>query len=197
MIIAPTSKFFQIILMMKIIRFGTYKTFISREVREAGRGCIKQGGKNCRRELRQEKKENMKNRRKGKISKTKKSKKAVKEKKKDRKKVKKSKTKGSKKAVKYAGNVEDKKLNRKLNRKKEQMKHPKETKKTPKKKSRKDRRKETKWFCPEVTPRPTQPTTTTPTEMILQAQCITDMVAKWKKFNKAQVEFRLANRIDR
>ena len=196
MIIAPTSKFFQIILMMKIIRFGTYKTFISREVREAGRGCIKQGGKNCRRELRQEKKENMKNRRKGKISKTKKSKKAVKKNRKDRKKVKKSKTKGSKKAVKYAGNVEDKKLNRKLNRKKKQRKQPKVTKKTPKKLT-KGQRKETKWFCPEVTPCLTQPTTATPTEMIWQAQCITDMVAKWKKFNKAQFEFRLANRIDR
>ena len=31
----------------------------------------------------------------------------------------------------------------------------------------------------------------------LQDQCFWDMVAKTKKFNKAQVEFRLANRVER
>ena len=145
-------------------RFGLYKTFISREVREAARGC-KQGGKNCRGELGQEKKKNRKNRRKGSKSKTKK----------------------SMKAAKNVGNVEKKNLTRKLNRKNKLRKQPKETKKIPKKKSRKDLRKETKWFG----------ATTTPTKILRQGQCFTDMVAKLKKFNKAQVEFRLANRIDR
>merc|ERR1712130_307035 len=49
---------------------------LQREVREAARGC-KQGGKNCRGELGQEKKKNRKNRRKGSKSKTKKSMKAA------------------------------------------------------------------------------------------------------------------------
>ena len=33
--------------------------------------------------------------------------------------------------------------------------------------------------------------------LIRQDTCFTDLVAKTKKFNKAQVEFRLANRIER
>ena len=171
-------------LMMKISRFGLYKTFISREVREAARGC-KQGGKNCRGELGQEKKKNRKNRRKRKISKTKKSKKAVKKNRKNRRKVKQSKPKKSKKAVKNAGNVEKKNLTRKLNRKNKLRKQPKETKKIPKKKSRKDLRKETKWLG----------ATTTPTKILRQDQCF--MVNKSKKFDNAQVQLRLVNRIER
>ena len=183
--IAPTSKFSQFMLMMKISRF-VHKTYISREVRETARGC-KLGGKDCRRKLRQEKKKNKRNRRKGNKSKTKKSKKAAKKNMRNRRKVKKSKTKKSKKTAKNADNVEKKKLTRNLNRKMKQRKQPKETKKIPKKKSRKDLRKETKWFG----------ATTTPTKILRQGQCFTDIVAKSKKFNKAQVEFRLANRIDR
>ena len=163
-IIVSTSRFTETISTMKFSRFVSDKTSISREVREAAKGC-KQGGENCRGELRQEKKKNRTTRRR----------------------VNKSKTKKSKMEAQKGGNVEKKNSTRKFKRNKKQRQQPKETKKLPKKKSRKDLRKETKWF----------EATTTPTKILRQGQCFTDIVAKSKKFNKAQVEFRLANRIDR
>merc|ERR1712179_17296 len=145
---------------------------LQREVREAAKGC-ESGNKECERRSR-------------KLRKRKKARKVVRSKK-------------GKKPPRREGNAGKKKLTRRREGKKkrqktrktagkknEKKKESKHSKKGQKKISRKNRKKGRK----------NGPLRTSSTSGIgRQDQCFTDLVAKTKKFNKAQVEFRLAKRI--
>jgi len=145
---------------------------LQREVREAAKGC-ESGNKKCGRRSR-------KGRKRKKATKVEKPKKG-------------------KKPPKRQGNAGNKKLTRKREGKKKRQKirktagkknkkekESKHSKKGQKKISRKNRKKGRK----------NGPLRTSSTSGIgRQDQCFTDLVAKTKKFNKAQVEFRLAKRI--
>jgi len=160
---------------------------LQREVREAARGCEK-GDKKCiRQEKRQEKKKNRKNLRKEK-----------KKNMKDRpKKVNKPRTKKSKKGAKQDGkgarklNGKKTKQQKQQKQQRKQQKKAKDTKKRQKKKSEKGRKKGKKESTGLSRTSSTNGSGRNTTD-----QCFTDMVAKTKKFNKAQVEFRLAKRIE-
>jgi len=160
---------------------------LQREVREAARGCDR-GDKKCiRQEKRQEKKKNRTNLRK--------------EKKKNRKdrprKVNKPRTKKSKKGAKTDG-----KGARKLDGKKKQKqqrkqkKKAKDTKTKQQKKSGKDRKRPKRPKGKKESNGLSRTSSTNGSGRNTSGQCFTDMVAKTKKFNKAQVEFRLAKRIE-
>jgi len=148
---------------------------LQREVREAGKGGCEPGDKKCRRkQLRQEKKKDRKNRRKGEKSKTKKGKKGRKEggKRKGRKLTRRRKQKTEK---------EGKQEKNTSNKKRKSKKRSKKGKKVSKKVNGLDG---------------ARSSSASGSGRNTTGQCFTDMVAKTKKFNKAQVEFRLAKRIE-
>merc|ERR1711971_429112 len=141
---------------------------LQREVREAGKGGCEPGDKKCRRkQLRQEKKKDRKNRRKGEKSKTKKGKKGRKE----------------------GGKRKGRKLTRR--RKQKTEKEGKQEKNTSNKK-RKSKKRSKKGNGLDGA----RSSSASGSGRNTTGQCFTDMVAKTKKFNKAQVEFRLAKRIE-
>jgi len=160
---------------------------LQREVREAVRGCAN-GDKKCAKKLRKEKRR-----------------------KKERKVVR---SKKGRKAPNRNGNGRKKKFTKKENGKKKRTKSTKRKQKTETKENRKKQDKGTgksqkkkggrkKKKGQKKTSQNEQnkgkkkgPLRTSSTSGIgRQDQCFTDMVAKTKKFNKAQVEFRLAKRI--
>jgi len=148
---------------------------LQREVREAAKGCDKQ----CQRKLRQEKRKSRKNQQKrmskknrSKVKKSKKGKKASK-KGGNRSKENTSKTKKGKKAGKKGGSMRKEKTSKK-----------KKGKKAAKKGANGARKK--------LDVLKTSPTSGNGRN---SSTCFTDLIAKTKKFNKAQVEFRLAKRV--
>jgi len=150
---------------------------LQREVRDAGKGGCEPGDKKCKRRerkrLRKGKKQSRKNRKKTKTSKTKKSKKG--------------------------GKGERKKSTRKLNGERRQKKKgtngkPKKNTSDKKRRQKKKQSKEIKGQAQGV--KGSRSSSASGSGRNTTGQCFTDMVAKTKKFNKAQVEFRLAKRIE-
>jgi len=161
---------------------------LQREVREAGKGGCEPGDKKCKRQLRKEKRKERKKLKKGK-----------KQSRKERRKANTSKTKKSKKGGKKGGKGGRKKPKRKL--KGERRQKNKKTKRKPKNKtSDKKRRqkkkpsKEKKGQSQDV--KGSRSSSANGSGRNTTGQCFTDMVAKTKKFNRAQVEFRLTKRIE-
>merc|ERR1712212_1094449 len=166
---------------------------LQREVREAakGKGNEKQGcdkeGKKCKRKQKQMKKKNRKRLRK-----------QQNKEKKNRKKNQTRKAKKSKKGGKKAGKKGGKnKEVRKSKGKKKGQRRPKEGQRKkpgkpgkPGKKDKKERKNEKKSNGPRSSSASGNGRNTS------SGQCFTDMVAKTKKFNRAQVEFRLCKRIE-
>merc|ERR1712088_1108936 len=145
---------------------------LQREVREAARGNNEERcDKKCRRKLRQQKKKDRKR--------TRKLKKKPKKGKKGKNKTKK------------AGKAEERKIKERMSKKKKGTKKSKGKKERPKKKPRKGQRKSKKKILQD----PNGPRSSS-NRNGRQDQCFTDLVAKTKKFNKAQVEFRLTKRVE-
>jgi len=147
---------------------------LKREVREADRGCAN-GDKKCAKKLRKER--NLR---------------------KSQRKVEKSKK--GKKAPKREGNAGNKKLTRKREGKKKRQKTRKTAgKKNQKKKESKHSQKGQKKISRKNRKKGRKDgllrTSSTSGRNSSTGQCFTDLVAKTKKFNKAQVELRLANRV--
>jgi len=158
---------------------------LQREVREAGKGGCEPGDKKCKRQLRKDQRKERKRLRKG-----------EKQSRKNRKKTKTSKTKKSKKGGKKGGKGERKKSTRKLKGEKRQKKNGKPKKKTSDKKRRQKKKPSegNKGQAEDV--KGSRSSSASGSGRQTTSQCFTDMVAKTKKFNKAQVEFRLAKRIE-
>jgi len=150
---------------------------LQREVREAGKGGCEPGDKKCRRkQLRQEKKKSKKNRRKGKQSE--------------------KGTKG-KKGGKEGGKRKARKLTRRKKQKTDDTEGKKEKNASNKKTKSKKRSKKGKKASKKVKGlNGARSSSESGSGRNTTGQCFTDMVAKTKKFNKAQVEFRLAKRIE-
>merc|ERR1712032_1592963 len=147
---------------------------LQREVREAARGC-EPGDKKCRKQLRQDKKKkSKKNRRKGKQSQTKKG------------------QKGGKQGSKGKG----KKLTRRKKQKNDTMGKQKKNTSNKKRKSKKKSKKGKKVSQKVKGLDGARSSSASGSGRNTTGQCFTDMVAKTKKFNKAQVEFRLTKRIE-
>jgi len=157
---------------------------LQREVREAARGC-EPGDKKCkkqlrqdkrkeRKKLRQQKKKNKKNRRKGKQSQTNKGKK------------------GGKQGGKGKGKKLTKRKKKKNDKKGKQKKNTSDKKKKSKKKSKKRKKVSQKVKGLDGA----RSSSASGSGRNTTGQCFTDMVAKTKKFNRAQVEFRLTKRIE-
>jgi len=148
---------------------------LQREVREAGKGGCEKGDRKCERK---EKRKNRKNLRKQKKKSNKNRSQAKKFK------AKKGKTGGDKRG-KRKGN----KLARKLTGNKKKLKDTEGKQKNDKEKKSKKGKKVKKV-------KGSRSSSTSGSGRNTTGQCFTDMVAKTKKFNKAQVEFRLAKRIE-
>jgi len=155
---------------------------LKREVRDAGKGGCEKGDRKCERQKKRKERKKLR--------------KQKKRNKENGGKVKKSQSKSGKKGGKKGRKGKGKKLARKLKGNKtqqqdtigKQKKKKSNNKKGTKKKSRKDKKvKKVKGSRSSSANGSGRNTT---------GQCFTDMVAKTKKFNKAQVEFRLAKRIE-
>merc|ERR1711970_91533 len=150
---------------------------LQREVRDAGKGGCEPGDKKCKRQLRKEKRKEGKKMRKGK----------------KQRKAKTSKTKKGKKGGKGEKKKVDKKVEGKETTKEEG--HKKETKKNKTDKKRRQKSKQAKKGQAQDV-KGSRSSSANGSGRNTTGQCFTDMVAKTKKFNKAQVEFRLTKRIE-
>jgi len=157
---------------------------LQREVREAGKGGCEKGDRKCerkakrknRKNLRKQKKNSKNNRRKGEKS---------------------QKGKKGKKGGKQGGKGNRKKLTRRKKQKTGDTKGKQEKNTSDKNRKSKKKSKKGKTVSEKVEGLDgARSSSASASGRNTTGQCFTDMVAKTKKFNKAQVEFRLAKRIE-